>query len=147
MLELTPSALGKMPERRLGGMWTRNGRAIRLHEIAGGREGYVAAALGHPLPARCYADDVLRHKHSDSATGRCVMRSSAISPMPANSPARPCSHTPAHAASNAPWPCARIAVMIPARTSPVPALPIHGVAGEAMAAPTHNGRPCCRGRV
>src|SRR3546814_6612365 len=41
MLELTPSALGKMPARRLGAMWTRNCRAIRLHEIAGGREGYV----------------------------------------------------------------------------------------------------------
>src|SRR3546814_6488001 len=66
MLELTPSALGKMPARRLGAMWTRNCRAIRLHEIAGGREGYVAAALGHPVPARCYADDVLRHKHSRS---------------------------------------------------------------------------------
>src|SRR3546814_1593423 len=122
MLELTPSALGKMPARRLGAMWTRNCRAIRLHEIAGGREGYVAAALGHPVPARCYADDVLRHKHSDSATGRCVMRSSAISQMPANSPARPCSHTPAHAASNAPWPCARIAVRSEEHTSELQSL-------------------------
>ena len=79
--------------------------------------GDEAAALRHAVAARGEADDRLAVAHR---LMRC--RSSAIRPGPASSAARPCSQTPAQAASNgSPSRGAARAATMPASTSPVPA--------------------------
>ena len=76
------------------------------------------------------------------ATGR----SSATSPRPSASPARPCSHAPAQAASQGGMPPASSAAIRPASTSPAPAVARAGVpvpfdGGAAVGGGDHRVRP------
>src|SRR3954451_15836405 len=127
MLELAPAALWEVAARRFLMMRPKRQRAIVEHGVAGNAEGNVSSARRHAVPARGNADDELVHSEA-IAEGIAAARSSAISCGPAISAARPCSQTPAQAASNGGKPLARIAAITPARTSPVPALASHGCA-------------------
>src|SRR5205085_8440728 len=100
----------KMAARRLLVVRAERQRAIVEHRIAGNAERNVAAARRNAVAARGNADDQLVHKDA-MAAGMAAARSSAISCGPAISAARPCSQTPAEAASNAPSPRARIAAI------------------------------------
>ena len=129
MLQLTAAAFGKMPARRLLVMRTGSKSAVVEQCVARDAERYMAAAWSDAVAARGDADDQL--VHSAAALGIAPARSSAIICGPAISAARPCSHTPAHAASHASSPRARSAAIIPARTSPVPAVASQAGAGGA----------------
>src|SRR5438105_4541973 len=130
MLELTTATLREMAARRLLVVRTKGERAIIEHRVARNPERHVAAAWRHAVAARSDPDDRLIHSEAIAA-GMASARSSAISCAPAISAARPCSQTAAQAASNAGSPLARIAAVIPASTSPVPALASHGCARGA----------------
>ena len=130
VLELAAAAFGEMTARRLLVMRAGRERAVVEQGIARHAEGDVAAARRHPVAARRDADDQFVH-NARLRCGIAAARSSAIIPGPAISAARPCSHTAAQAASNAAMPRARIAAIIPASTSPVPALASQAGAGGA----------------
>src|SRR4029450_1066697 len=102
-------------------------RAIIQQRVAGYGERDVTAAGGDSIASRGDSDDFFAHR----TVGIAATRSSAIIEGPAASGARPCSQTPAQAASNASSPLARIAAIMPARTSPVPALANQPGAGGA----------------
>src|SRR5215212_6075153 len=118
MLELAAAALGKVTARRHLMVRAIFDVTIFEHQVTRHRERHVAAAFGDAIAAGGDAHDHLAH----STAGIAAARSSAIIPGPATSAARPWIHTPAQAASKASRPRARIAAMIPASTSPVPAL-------------------------
>src|SRR5688572_24945511 len=127
MLQLAAAALGKVAARRHLVMRAVLDVAISPYHVAGDRERHMAAVIRDAIAARGDPDDRFTH----NVVGMAAAKSSAIIPGPAASAARPCSHTPAQAASNACSPRARIAAMIPARTSPVPAVASQGGAGGA----------------
>src|SRR5688572_2621477 len=130
MLELASAAFGEVPARRFLVVRTECERPVVQHCIARNAEGHVAATSGYPIAARSNADDEFVHRRS-SASGIAAARSSAIMCGPASSAARPCTQTAAEAASNAGIPRATKEAMIPARTSPVPAVASHAGAGGA----------------
>src|SRR5689334_15794144 len=89
MLELAPTAFGKVPARRLLVMGSGCERAIVEKRVAWHAEWHVAAALGHAIAARRDADDQLIHWTEASACGIASTKSSAIMPGLAISAARP----------------------------------------------------------
>src|SRR5690348_8425900 len=127
MLELAPAAFGKVAAGRVLVVRPRSERAVVEQRVAGDSEGHMPPARRHAVAARSDADDQL--VHSAMAAGIASARLSAIIWGPAISAALPCTQTPAHAASNAGNPRARMAAITPARTSPVPALASHAGAG------------------
>src|SRR6185295_20293045 len=108
-------------------VWAGSDAAVVRQRVARHGEWHMAAALRHALAARGDAHDGFAHR----TAGMAAARSSAIRCGPAISAARPCSQTAAQAASNGGKPRARIAAIIPARTSPVPALASQAGAGGA----------------
>src|SRR4249919_423093 len=127
MLQLAAAACREMAARRLPVAGARFERAIAKQQVTGHSEWDVTAAGRNAVASRGNSDDFFAHKTDWIA----ATRSSAIIEGPAASAARPCSHTPAQAASNASSPRARIAAMIPASTSPVPAVASQAGAGGA----------------
>lgn len=117
-------------------MWTRDKGAVAGEPIPWCRKRDKVAAFGGPVAARGKPDDFFScaHRQSETASGSDSTRSSAISTGPANSAARPCSQTPAQAASKEARPPARIAAIIPVRTSPVPAVANQWEVEEEIAA-------------
>src|SRR6185437_13617801 len=129
MLELTATAFREMAAQRKLVMRSKCQCAIIEHRVAWNSERHVPPAWRDAVAARGNPDDRLVHSRQSSAWEIAAKRSSAIMWDLAIFAARPCSQTPAHAASNAGMPRARKAAIIPERTSPVPALASHPGAG------------------
>src|SRR5688572_27575218 len=104
-------------------------RAVVAQQVTRCCQHCVSAAGGDSVAAGGDADDFLAHRQSAKACGRASTRSSAIIAGPAISAARPCSQTAAQAASKPSMPLARRAAIIPASTSPDPALASQAGAG------------------
>src|SRR5206468_7740513 len=131
VLELAATAFGKVTAWRHLMVFAERQRTIIEQCVAWDAKGHVATVCCDPVPARGNADDQLVHSMLASACGMAAARSSAIICGPAISAARPWSQTAAQAASNGANPRARIAAVIPASTSPVPAVASHAGAGGA----------------
>ncbi len=135
VLKLATAALVEMAARRLLVMRSRRQRAIFEQGVSRHAKGDVAAAIITPSPRAAMRTISFVHKSASrrNGLGEVVCKSFPVQPAPQP---RPCSHTPALAASNAGMPRALSAAIIPDRTSPVPAVASHAGAGgcEAEAA-------------
>src|SRR5204862_1858741 len=127
MLELAAAAFGEVAAGRILPVRAGHHRGA-LDPVARRGHRHEPAALGHSVAARGEGDDGFPLAH------RQLMRSSAIIFGPARRAASAWRHTPAQAASNGSFPAARSAAMMPARTSPEPAVPSQGGAVPWMAA-------------
>ena len=87
MLELASAALGEMTAGRVLVVRAGRKRPVVEQGVARNAEGDMAAACGHPVPARGNPDDQFVHKAM--ASGIAAARSSAIIRGPAVSAARP----------------------------------------------------------